>query len=198
MEVNRDNPSPSKSSLLGLDGLNFLMADVRDGVGPFLSVYLKGALHWPAGQIGIAMAASSMAAALCQIPVGLIVDSMRAKRGVLIRPGEIRGGNPLPINPVRKDCLILFQYFPVPELTKTLLASLVGVLTLLGIMTRPFRWNEAVIAMAGAGVLLVLGLISPADALFTLVRDWNTFLFFLGMMGPWITAAAKHCCRLHC
>jgi arsenical pump membrane protein len=77
----------------------------------------------------------------------------------------------------------LFQFFPVPELTKTLLASLIGVLTLVGIMTRPFRWNEAVIAMAGACVLLVLGLISPVDALFTLVRDWNTFLFFLGMMG---------------
>ena len=77
----------------------------------------------------------------------------------------------------------MFQYFPIPEFWKTLLASLVGVLTLLGIMTRPFRWNEALIAMTGAGVLLVLGLISPADAFFTLIRDWNTFLFFLGMMG---------------
>jgi arsenical pump membrane protein len=77
----------------------------------------------------------------------------------------------------------VFQYFPIPEFWKTLLASLVGVLTLLGIMTRPFRWNEAVIAMAGASILLLLGLISPADAFFTLIRDWNTFLFFLGMMG---------------
>src|SRR5262249_30904471 len=74
-------------------------------------------------------------------------------------------------------------YFPIPEFWKTLLASLVGVLTLVGIMTRPFRWNEAVIAMAGAGVLLALGLISPSDAFLTLIRDWNTFLFFLGMMG---------------
>ena len=56
-------------------------------------------------------------------------------------------------------------------------------LTLIGIMTRPFRWNEAHIAMAGAGVLLLLGLISPTDACFTLIRDWNTFLFFLGMMA---------------
>lgn len=77
----------------------------------------------------------------------------------------------------------MFQFFPIPELTKTLLTSLVGLLTLAGIMTRPFRWNEAVIAMVGAGVLLLLGLISPADAFFTLVRDWNTFLFFLGMMA---------------
>jgi Na+/H+ antiporter NhaD/arsenite permease-like protein len=50
-------------------------------------------------------------------------------------------------------------------------------------MTRPFRWNEAIIAMVGAAVLLLLGLISPVDAFLTLIRDWNTFFFFLGMMG---------------
>jgi arsenical pump membrane protein len=77
----------------------------------------------------------------------------------------------------------LFQFFPIPELTRTLLTSLVGILTLVGIMTRPFRWNEAVIAMVGAGVLLLLGLITPGDAFFTVVRDWNTFLFFLGIMA---------------
>ena len=27
-------PKPSGRTLLGLDGLNFLMADVRDGLGP--------------------------------------------------------------------------------------------------------------------------------------------------------------------
>jgi arsenical pump membrane protein len=50
-------------------------------------------------------------------------------------------------------------------------------------MIRPFRWNEATIAMTGATLLLVLGLIAPGDALATLLRDWNTFLFFLGMMS---------------
>ena len=44
----------SKWSTRGLDILNFLMADVRDGVGPFLSVYLKGSQHWGASDIGIA------------------------------------------------------------------------------------------------------------------------------------------------
>jgi arsenical pump membrane protein len=56
-------------------------------------------------------------------------------------------------------------------------------LTLVGIMTRPFRWRESHIAMGGAVALLLLGLIRPADAALTLLRDWNTFLFFLGMMG---------------
>jgi arsenical pump membrane protein len=72
----------------------------------------------------------------------------------------------------------MFIFFPVPEIWKTALTSLIGLATLIGIMTRPFRWNEAIIAMVGAAVLILLGLISPADAFLTLIRDWNTFLFF--------------------
>ena len=77
----------------------------------------------------------------------------------------------------------MFLFFPLSEFWRTLLASIIGLLTLAAIMTRPFRWSEARIAMAGAGALLLLGLIRPADAARTLLRDWNTFLFFLGMMG---------------
>jgi arsenical pump membrane protein len=58
----------------------------------------------------------------------------------------------------------LFQFISAPEFTKTCIASLVGLLTLIGIMTRPFRWNEAIIAMGGAALLLLLGLITPAEA----------------------------------
>ena len=61
-DANPGKASPSKTSLLGLDGLNFLMTDVRDGAGPFLSVHLKSGQHWFAGQIGIAMAASFLTA----------------------------------------------------------------------------------------------------------------------------------------
>jgi predicted MFS family arabinose efflux permease len=44
-----------------LDGINLPMADVRDGEGPFLSVFLKGSQHWDPGAIGLAMGASSIA-----------------------------------------------------------------------------------------------------------------------------------------
>ncbi len=77
----------------------------------------------------------------------------------------------------------MFFFFHLPVLTRTLLISLIAVLTLVGIMTRPFRWNEAMIALAGAGLMLILGLISPVDAGAVLLKDWNTFLFFLGMMS---------------
>jgi predicted MFS family arabinose efflux permease len=85
--------TPSPRSLRGLDGLNFLLADVRDGLGPYLAVFLKAEQHWQPGAIGIAMAASSVAAALCQIPAGLLVDGLQFKRllvavsGLLVAAG---------------------------------------------------------------------------------------------------------------
>ncbi|HET9920336.1 MAG TPA: SLC13 family permease, partial [Ktedonobacteraceae bacterium] len=77
----------------------------------------------------------------------------------------------------------MLLFFHLPALTTTLLTALIALLTLVGIMTRPFRWNEALIALAGAALLLITGLISPLDALLTLYSDWNVFFFFLGMMS---------------
>ncbi len=93
--------SPSSRSLRGLDGLNFLMADVRDGLGPFLSVYLKGTQHWGSGNIGFVMAASSIAAAVFQIPSGLLVDAIRMKRLLIAISGLL----------VAAGCLLI-AFFP--------------------------------------------------------------------------------------
>ncbi len=82
---------PSPRSRAGLDGVNFLMADVRDGVGPYLSVFLSGTRHWQAGPIGVAMAASTVAAAICQIPAGLLVDASRFKRALIGAAGLLVG-----------------------------------------------------------------------------------------------------------
>ena len=90
-EAMADEARPSARSLLGLDGINLLMADVRDGVGPYLSVFLKGSEHWEAGAIGVAMAASSIAAAVCQVPAGLLVDGTRAKRLLIAASGLLVG-----------------------------------------------------------------------------------------------------------
>jgi MFS family permease len=67
--------------------LNFLMADVRDGLGPYLSVFLRGSQHWQPGPIGIAMGASSIAAALSQIPAGLLVDRLQSRRMLVALSG---------------------------------------------------------------------------------------------------------------
>jgi MFS family permease len=100
----RKEPQPSRSSLAGLDSLNFLMADVRDGVGPYLAVFLKGSLNWPAGQIGMAMAASSVAAAVCQIPAGLLVDSLKIKRLLVAGSGLL----------VAIGCMVIVSFPKLP------------------------------------------------------------------------------------
>jgi MFS family permease len=92
---------PSARSLRGLDGLNFLMADVQGGLGPYLSVFLKGSEHWGAGQIGLVMAVGSIATAVCQVPAGLLVDSLRIKRTLVAVSGLL----------IAASCLLI-GYFP--------------------------------------------------------------------------------------
>ena len=77
----------------------------------------------------------------------------------------------------------MFLLLHIPVLARTILITLIALLTLVGIMIRPFKLNEAMIALAGALLLLILGLINPLEAASTLLKDWNTFLFFLGMMS---------------
>ncbi len=90
--ADRPDRAPSRRSLRGLDGVNFLMADVSGGLGPYLSVFLKGDQHWQSGDIGIAMAASSIAAAICQIPAGMLVDATRFKRALVAVSGLLIAG----------------------------------------------------------------------------------------------------------
>ncbi len=63
-----------------LDAANLFLADVRDGMGPFLGTFLRDVHHWDAGQVGIALAASQIGTVLAQTPAGAIVDRIRWKR----------------------------------------------------------------------------------------------------------------------
>ena len=59
-----DASPPSAQTLRALDAVNFLMADVLTGVGPFLAVYLSASLHWAPDAIGLAMSAGGIATTL--------------------------------------------------------------------------------------------------------------------------------------
>ncbi len=78
--MTRDASAPSGQTLRALDAVNFLMADVLTGVGPFLAVYLSASLHWTPEKIGVAMSAGGFAAILAQTPMGAAVDRLRHKR----------------------------------------------------------------------------------------------------------------------
>lgn len=67
-----------------LDLLNFSLADVRDGLGPYLSIYLLLTYHWDQASIGFVMAIGGIAAIVAQTPVGAVVDRTTAKRALVI------------------------------------------------------------------------------------------------------------------
>ena len=81
--------SPSRLTLRGLDWLNFLLADVRTGVGPFLAIYLAG-YKWDEERVGLALTVGGIAGILTQTPAGALVD--RADPQVV-------GPHPLQSNP---------------------------------------------------------------------------------------------------
>src|SRR3989454_12426853 len=67
-----------------LDALNFFLADVRDGLGPYLAIYLLTVQKWDEASIGLVMSIATLAGLLAQTPIGALVDATRAKRAVVI------------------------------------------------------------------------------------------------------------------
>jgi arsenical pump membrane protein len=59
---------------------------------------------------------------------------------------------------------------------------LIAALATVGVILRPFNVAEAVWAVAGAAVLLALGLISTSDALTGIGKGGDVYLFLFGMM----------------
>src|ERR1700710_1643296 len=77
-----DGPTSSARTLHGLDWLNFFLADVQTGVGPFLAIYLAG--HgWNEQRVGLALTVGGGAGILTQTPAGALVDSLQSKRALV-------------------------------------------------------------------------------------------------------------------
>ncbi|WP_315835618.1 MFS transporter [Bradyrhizobium prioriisuperbiae] len=72
-----------------LDALNFFLADVRDGLGPYLAIYLLTVQQWNEAQIGLVMSIAALAGIAAQTPAGALVDHIRAKRGLIITAAVI-------------------------------------------------------------------------------------------------------------
>ena len=72
----------STRSVRALSGLNFFLADVRDGLGPFLGVFLIGQ-GWSAATIGYVMTVGGIAGMLATTPLGALADATRAKRAII-------------------------------------------------------------------------------------------------------------------
>ncbi|KMO31428.1 MFS transporter [Methylobacterium tarhaniae] len=79
---------PSRRALRGLDALNFTLADVRDGLGPYLAIYLIAVRGpdqgWNEATTGMIMTIAGIAGLIAQTPAGALIDRSRHKRAIVI------------------------------------------------------------------------------------------------------------------
>jgi len=73
----------SRRSRRSLDWLNFFVADVQTGFGPFIVVYLT-TQAWTEVEIGFALSLGTLTAMISQMPAGALVDSLRDKRRIAV------------------------------------------------------------------------------------------------------------------
>jgi len=84
--VKQASNEPSSRGIWPLLSLNFFMADMQAGIGPFLGVFLL-AHGWESGLIGTVMTVGGVAGMLMTTPAGALVDASRRKQLYVIIPG---------------------------------------------------------------------------------------------------------------
>jgi len=88
-DVNRR--TPSASSLVALDALNFFLAAALSGFGPYVASFLVGQ-SWTPQNIGFALTVATVAGLLSQIPSGELLDTIHSKRlAVMLAAAMIAG-----------------------------------------------------------------------------------------------------------
>ncbi len=86
-----DEVSPARSARMkrarrALQSLNFFMADMQAGIGPFLGVFLQSK-GWATGPIGTVMTAGGVAGMMMTAPAGAFIDHTTRKRLVVVVTG---------------------------------------------------------------------------------------------------------------
>ena len=81
-------PSPARPPTATLDALNFFLADVRDGLGPYLAIYLlvvRGPAHgWNEATVGVVLTIAGIVGLLSQTPAGGLIDRAKNKPRIVI------------------------------------------------------------------------------------------------------------------
>src|SRR6478609_11181618 len=80
----RERLRPQNLRAPSLDWLNFLLADVRGGLGPFVGVFLVARAGWDQATLGAVLTASGLLGITAQAPIGALIDATRRKRALLV------------------------------------------------------------------------------------------------------------------
>lgn len=86
--MSRPSHPPGRQPGTRLDALNFFLADVRDGLGPYLAIYLiavRGpAQGWNEATVGMVLTIAGIVGLLSQTPAGGLIDRARNKPLVIV------------------------------------------------------------------------------------------------------------------
>lgn len=85
-KLNRSSKALGPGVIWPLLALNFFMADMQAGIGPFLGVFLH-AHGWESGLIGTVMTLGGITGMLMTAPAGALIDATRRKKLYVIIPG---------------------------------------------------------------------------------------------------------------
>jgi MFS family permease len=67
-----------------LDAVNFLLADVRGALGPYLNVFLVTQQHWSQSEVGLVTTIGGLLGLSVQTPIGAAIDETHTKRGAIV------------------------------------------------------------------------------------------------------------------
>ncbi|MDQ2710343.1 MAG: MFS transporter [Actinomycetota bacterium] len=83
MSGKTDSQAGLTGSLRALNWVNFFLADVQAGLGPFLGVYLINKEGWNPANIGLILTLGGAVGLFLNAPAGALIDSTRHKRLLL-------------------------------------------------------------------------------------------------------------------
>ncbi|GAB2878601.1 MFS transporter [Paraburkholderia jirisanensis] len=160
-------------SLRSLDWLNFFVANVQTGFGPFIASYL--ATHkWTQGEIGLALSVGTISAMVSQVPGGAVVDALRNKKAAaawatiaIIASAILLATSPTVLPVMAAEVLHGFASCMLVPAMAAISFALVGRQNLGDRLGRNARWASIGSAVA-AGLMGLVGEYFSARAVFWL------------------------------
>jgi hypothetical protein len=77
-------PSKGLFNPISLDALNFLLADVRGALAPYLNVFLVTQQHRSQASVGLVTTIGGGIGLAVQTPIGAAIDATHAKRALVV------------------------------------------------------------------------------------------------------------------
>src|SRR5215831_1982015 len=165
--------SPVAPSLYALDWLNFFLAALLTGFGPFVGLYLADR-GWVPANVGLILTVSGLAGLLTQIPAGELIDVVRAKR-VLVGAGIAAITLGILLLGLRQDFFSVFAAAVIQGMASSVIGPGIAAISL-GLvghraLARRLGRNQCLASVGGltaAGMMGLAGYLLPIRDIFLL------------------------------